>query len=76
MPTDTTDAAIVAPELALGERLAADLRVLAQVAAVDFRLAHELARIVEQLHIVLPPHALLTRESIGAALQSYGATAV
>lgn len=25
---------------------------------------------------MLPPHTLLTRESIGAALQSYGATAV
>jgi hypothetical protein len=51
--TKPDTAAVETPELTAGERLAADLRVLADIAATTPPVAAELARTFEEVHVVL-----------------------
>lgn len=71
--TTPTDAPSPAPRAPLHERLAADLRALADLVTDHPELAHDIRRAVEDLHVVLPSTSDVTHSDIGNPLIAAGA---
>jgi hypothetical protein len=59
------------PRPSAADRVATDLRALADAAAWDDRLALAIAHAVKQLHITLPHDSQLSLDTLGAAVVAF-----